>query len=104
MGEKEVAIMSRLTLDPTTAALANQATDVMEVCDTSGRLLGHFLPVAAPVDYAALDMPISDEELDRRERTEGGRSLKDMLADLETADERCRRKAPRDSRFKYRGS
>lgn len=75
--------MSRLMLDQFAASLANQARARMEVCDPTGRVLGHFIPLVTAEDYASIDIQISEEELDRRERIEGGRSLKDILADLE---------------------
>jgi hypothetical protein len=75
--------MSRLTLDPTTASKARKAKAIMQVCDASGQLIGHFFPLATAADYAQAAPEVSEEELDRRGRESKGRSLKAILADLE---------------------
>ena len=56
---------------------------VLEVCGPSGKVLGHFVPAIAPSEYAGVEPPVSEEELDRREREGGGRPLAAILADLE---------------------
>jgi hypothetical protein len=48
-----------------------------------GRLLGHFVPAVAGAENPALVPRISEEELQRRERAGGGRSLESILAELE---------------------
>ena len=74
--------MVRLTVDQETRAKLQDLNQRLELCDETGRLLGYFQPVVDPALYEGVDAPISEEELDRRER-ESGRPLADILADLE---------------------
>ena len=71
--------MVRVVVNPETESKLVGVRHVTEVCDASGRVLGHFVP---KVEAEVLDPGVSDEELDRREREESGRPLADILADL----------------------
>jgi hypothetical protein len=73
--------MTRVIVDPTTEAKLRDARQTLELCDRSGCVLGHFVPVRAPSNYRGIDPQISEEELDRREQEGDGRSLADILAD-----------------------
>ena len=75
--------MSRVTLDITLLTKLQNAGETLELCDNAGRVLGHFVPALAASPAADLEPRISEEEMDRRERAGGGRSLKAILADLE---------------------
>jgi len=54
------------------------------LCDPSGRVLGRFVPEQFAA-YAPKDLKpqISEEELRRREQEVGGRTLAEIMADLE---------------------
>jgi hypothetical protein len=72
--------MSRITLDPDLKARLNGLNEHLEVCDESGRTLGHFLPEAAyqKMLYALAESqrpPLSSEEVERRRKETGGRPL-----------------------------
>jgi len=75
--------MTRVVVDPLTCAKLVNAQNPLELCDESGHLLGRFFPAVDPSLYEMLEPGVSDEELDRREREGGGRSLREILADLE---------------------
>ena len=75
--------MTKITLDPTALAKLSNIGHQVELCDTSGRTLGYFVPVVTATQYADSPCPVSEEELDRRERQGGGRTLAEILADLE---------------------
>ncbi len=76
--------MNRVIVDPTTLNQLRSARQILELCDDSGQVVGHFVPIVDRSAYEGLEPQISEEELDRRMRTEtGGRSLADILADLE---------------------
>ena len=75
--------MTRVIVDPLTCAKLINVQNPLELCDDSGHLLGRFIPALDPSRQGVLEPGISDEELDRREREEGGRSLAEILADLE---------------------
>ena len=74
--------MTRLTLDAATSGKLGDVTQCVELCDESGRTLGYFTP-ADRSDYAGVQPLISDEELDEREQEKGGRSLREILTELE---------------------
>jgi hypothetical protein len=73
--------MSKVTLDEAAIAKLTRLLSVVEVADEEGTVVGRFVPV---LEEGQVPL-ISEEELDRREREEGGkgRRLKDFLADLE---------------------
>lgn len=75
--------MGRVVLDSTLECQFMNATERLEVCDHSGRILGVFTPVADRALYEKHKSPFTSEELDAFEREPGGRSLSEILADLE---------------------
>ncbi|HEY2249813.1 MAG TPA: hypothetical protein VGH74_02085 [Planctomycetaceae bacterium] len=75
--------MTRVTVDALTCAKLINIQNPLELCDDSGHLLGRFIPILDPSLQGMLDPGVSEEELDRREREEGGRSLAEILAELE---------------------
>jgi hypothetical protein len=74
--------MTKIIVDSATEAQLSDARLTMELCDAHGRVLGHFVPILDSKDMSK-DPQISEEELDRRQRTGGGRPLSGILADLE---------------------
>jgi len=74
--------MGKLTLDSDLRKKLNGLTEPMEVCDDTGCTVGHFLPspLYDELFYAALaaESPHSKEELRRRHKETGGRSLADI--------------------------
>jgi len=76
--------MTRITIDASFWTRLNNLEGPVEFCDESGRTLGYFHSVATPEEIDQLPASlISDEELERRRREPGGRSLDAILADLE---------------------
>ena len=55
--------------------------DEVEFVDVSGEVLGHFTP--AGIEWMLEDPIPSVEELDRRSNDPGGRSLAEIMRDLE---------------------
>jgi hypothetical protein len=74
--------MIRIIVDEAICDKLTEVGDRAELCDKSGRVIGFFQPVPDD-DYAGYESPLSDEELDRRAREGGGRSLEEIMADLE---------------------
>jgi hypothetical protein len=74
--------MGKLTLDSDLRNKLNGLNEPLEVCDETGHTVGHFLPHPLYEDlfYAALaaESPHSKEELKRRHRESGGRSLAEI--------------------------
>lgn len=75
--------MNRLVVDPATLAGLRDVRQTLELCDDSGRVVGHFIPTVDRSQYSELEPQISEDELDRRERIRGGRSLAEILTALE---------------------
>jgi hypothetical protein len=66
-------------------SLTKQLRDVHEPCvllDSAGNKLGFFRPEIDRSLYEGLEPSVSDEELDRRSREGGGRTLAEIMADL----------------------
>lgn len=74
--------MSQITLDSHSIEKLVAVTHAVDVCDKSGRVVGKFIPT---VDSSGIDREpkITEEELRRRMREIGGRSLSEIMADLE---------------------
>ena len=75
--------MTQIILDPMTEGRFASPVGRVAVCDHKGRALGVFIPVADHSLYERVSVPFTEEELDRFEREPGGRSLAEILADLE---------------------
>jgi hypothetical protein len=77
--------MTTVTLDAAAIARFQGVADYAAIRDEAGRVVGYFCPtrqVPRDADGKVIS-PISDEELRRRSNEPGGRSLKEILADLE---------------------
>jgi hypothetical protein len=74
--------MCKVLLDPEFQAKLNNLKEQLEICDETGRTLGHFLPaeVYRKLLYAALagECPHSAEELERRHKEKRGRPLAEI--------------------------
>lgn len=78
--------MNIIVVDHETKAKLGGASADVEVRDDSGRLLGYFFPADSRSLYDQIEIPISDEELDRISKEGGGRPLREILADLERSE------------------
>ena len=76
--------MTRVVLDEAVQAKLRDVDEV-EFVDRSGRKVGHFLSekVYRRLLYDWANAQISDEELDRRRRQPGGRTLAEIWARLQ---------------------
>jgi hypothetical protein len=54
------------------------------VVDSAGKRLGCFIPEVDPSIYQGMNASVSDDELHRRERAGGGRTLEGVVDDLRT--------------------
>jgi hypothetical protein len=75
--------MTRVIVDPVTRAKLANAHNPLELCDDSGNVLGHFIPLPESTRGDKREPQIGEEELDRRERAGGGRGFAEIMADLE---------------------
>jgi hypothetical protein len=75
--------MESINVDPTLSAQLGQFHAGVKICDNNGQVVGYFTPASGLKDQRPIQMPQSDEELQRRLRETSGRPLKDILDDLE---------------------
>lgn len=75
--------MTKVILDQAALDKLRQVQAVAKVCDETGGVVGYFHPVIDPTEYEGLEPPMSEEEIARRLQEPGGRSLAEILADLE---------------------
>lgn len=75
--------MSELIVDSVTANKFREINERVEICDEVGDLIGYFMPRVDRRLYESVEIPISDEELRRRAQKRSGRTLAQILADLE---------------------
>jgi hypothetical protein len=75
--------MVKLTLDSETVAKLEGLQHRVQLCDAAGKSLGWFQPAFNPDEFEGLDPPFSEEELRAANQEEGGRTLDEILADLD---------------------
>jgi hypothetical protein len=61
--------MPKITLDDALSSRLNELSQVVELCDPSGRVLGRFIPQIDMSEWEPISPEVSEEELDRRERS-----------------------------------
>jgi hypothetical protein len=74
--------MTKLTVDSELRAKLGGFQDLVEFCDESGQIVGFFHPVVL-TGKPRTESPISDEEIEAARAQRSGRSLKDILPDLD---------------------
>ncbi len=65
--------MTQIKLDSTLAIKLHEVSQVVELCDPSGRVLGQFVPTVDMSEWEPISPDISEAELDRRARSQGTR-------------------------------
>ncbi len=75
--------MTRLLVDADLARRLLTSSQPLELCDPAGQVVGTFFPKAAGDLYRTVTVPITDAELESAEKEPGGRSLAEILHDLE---------------------
>lgn len=74
--------MPRVLMDASLAQALKAASDVVELVDEAGRVLGVYTPVRKHVPPPGYKPPFTDEELDGFAQERDGRSLAEILKDL----------------------
>jgi hypothetical protein len=78
--------MTTVTVNAAISAKLGELSTPVVLCDEAGRVLGHFQPAGIPVGIKSLRelSPYSDEQVEELQRNAtGGRSLREIIADLE---------------------
>ena len=75
--------MTRVIVGPDVWASLAAIKGPTQLCDEAGHVLGYFTPAAEKPLYDKVQPRISEEELQRRRQEKGGRTLGEILDDLE---------------------
>ena len=75
--------MNRIVVDQASSTKFSGLADTAELCDEAGRVLGYFTPAQSPSLYEGLQVPFSEQELDQIEQGPKGRTLPEIMADLD---------------------
>jgi hypothetical protein len=76
--------MTQIILDAATSGKLAELGRSVELCDPSGKVLGRFVPLIDLSEWGPVSPPVSEEELDRREKSGGKRyTTAEVLARLE---------------------
>jgi hypothetical protein len=76
--------MTQIILDASLSSQLHKLTHPVELCDPSGQVLGRFVPLIDLTEWEPLSPDVSEEELDRRARSNDKRYTKaEVLAQLE---------------------
>jgi len=76
--------MTRVVVDAVLRQRLQNLDRALELCDDEGRVLARLAPVYDANEYGPLEPPVSEEELDRRERSSEKRyTTDDVLRHLE---------------------
>lgn len=72
--------MTQIQVDPALQLKLSEVAEPVTLCDSNGKVLGHFLPEEHYMEllYASYELPLSDEELARRRAEKGGCSLQEI--------------------------
>lgn len=71
--------MTRIVVDAFLRERLHGFAGPLDLCDDEGRVLARLTPVYSPDEYDPLDPPISEEELDRREKSSERRYTTDEV-------------------------
>lgn len=75
--------MDSINLDPSVMAQLEKFALGVTICDDSGRAKGVYIPLEDPELYKNFKSSVSTEELLRRAKESTGRSLDEIMNDLE---------------------
>jgi hypothetical protein len=74
--------MDQIIVDNSFTRQMPAALEPCLVFDSTGKRLGCFIPEVDPSIYQGMNASVSDDELDRRERAGGGRTLDEVVNGL----------------------
>ena len=76
--------MTRVVVDDALRAKLHNLSESLVLCDAAGHVFGHFVPAVDFSQWEPVSPGVSDEELDRRARSDERRySTAEVLAHLE---------------------
>ena len=78
--------MTQIILDASVSGQLHHLTHPVELCDPSGRVLGEFVPRIDMSEWKPISPDISEEELDRREKSDKWYTTEEVLAHLKSLE------------------
>jgi hypothetical protein len=75
--------MEKIIIDPAFAGQLVPIRQTVQLCTPDGQVLGSYIPASTQSSAERGRPPLSDEEIQRRLQQGGGRTLPEILADLE---------------------
>ncbi len=75
----EKPMMTQIRLDANLALQLKASSAPLELCDPKGNVVGLFTPVKKP----KIEIPFTEEEIQKSKQKKGARPLPEILADLE---------------------
>jgi hypothetical protein len=76
--------MTKIILDQALLSKLSHLREPAEVCDEAGHTFGYFTPAGDRFLYKTVEVPFTEEELNRFEQEPGGRALAEILTDIRT--------------------
>jgi hypothetical protein len=81
--------MTRVIIDEILRSKLHNLTEPLELCDPSGRVLGHLVPAVDLSDYEPWEPHFSDEEFRRQEQSDEKRyTTAELFAHLTSLESR----------------
>lgn len=74
--------MTRIIIDAETRTKLRDLQEPLELCDDSGRVLAHVVPKIDLSEYENIEPPITEEELERREKSNKWYTTQEVLDHL----------------------
>lgn len=78
--------MSQIIVDTVLSSKLDQQFHPVELCDPSGRVLGRFVPKVDLSEWESITPDISEEELDRREKSTEWYTTEEVMAHLKSLE------------------
>ena len=78
--------MTQISLDAALASKLHELYTAAELCDPSGKVVGRFEPVFDPAKWEPLGPQVSEEELDRRAKSDKWYTTEEVLAHLRSLE------------------
>ena len=75
--------MTQISLNAELSRKLREVTAAAELCDPSGRVLGRFVPVVDMSQWEPVTPEVSEEELDRREKSTEWYTTEEVIAHLQ---------------------
>ena len=80
--------MTQITLSNAVATQLHGLTAPVALCDTSGKVLGRFIPAIDASEWEPVSPEVSEDELDRRQQGTEWYSTQEVLSHLKSLEQK----------------